>query len=305
MKKANLPILQIYKAFGLKFASEVPCPEFVKSKGEVDVTIKWGHIPDNYVEPEGRKYFWSASPQHYFLYLKNIGKFLCKEGITVTVEPAPEHDPLQLRVFLFGSVLGAIMHQRGIFPLHASAVERNGIAYAFTGDSGAGKSTLASACLKNGYRLLCDDVCAITKSSNRTLLVQPSYPLVKLSEEMLEKINLGDTAIPLPGIDSPKHRLLINHFSSSISQLKSIIVLANNSDQNSPVEISLLKGVEKIQTLLKNIYRREYIQPMQNEKKVFELCTYLAQNIEVLSTTGGYKNMHPNSIIHLLGINAP
>jgi hypothetical protein len=294
--------MQIYKAFGLRFASEIPFPELVTDGGEADVSIRWGYIPKKYVEHEEKACFWSASSQHFYLSLKNIGKFLCQGGNTITVEPTPGYDPPHLRIFLFGSVFGAIMHQRGIFPLHASAVEKNGVAYAFTGESGSGKSTLASACLKNGYRLLCDDVCAITKFSNHSLLVQPSFPLIKLSYEMFLTTGLNDTTVPLPSIDAQKLRLLSNQFSPLISQLKTIFVLSKNYIQDPPEKILLLKGIEKIKILLKNTYRREYILPMQKGKEAFIHCTNMAQNVEVLVLTGSYQNLRPHEILNRLGI---
>lgn len=291
-------MIHIYKAFGLRFASEIPCPEFTSDCGKADVLINIGRIPNKYLENEDWAYFWSASPLHFYLTLKNIGRFHCEEGSTITVEPAPGHDPIQLRVFLFGSVFGALMHQREIFPLHASAVERDGVAIAFTGDSGAGKSTLASACLENGFRLISDDVCAITKSPDNTPEVHPSYPLLKISQEMIERINLRNASYLPPALGSSKHRLSPPQFSTTSSQLRSVFVLSKNAESNSPLEISKLTGVKKIQALLKNIYRYEYIRPMQKEKKVFEHCTFLAQHISVFSINGGHRHLHPCSIIH-------
>ena len=52
--------------------------------------------------------------------------------------------------------------QRKVLPLHGSAIAINGKAYAIIGDSGAGKSTLALAFLNRGYRLLTDDVIAVS-----------------------------------------------------------------------------------------------------------------------------------------------
>ena len=57
--------------------------------------------------------------------------------------------------------MGAALHQRGILPLHANAVEIDHRAVAFMGASGAGKSTLAAWFHDQGYPILADDVCVI------------------------------------------------------------------------------------------------------------------------------------------------
>ena len=66
--------------------------------------------------------------------------------------------PADVRLFLLGSVWGALALQRGLLPLHASAVGRGRTVHAFTGPPGAGKSTLAAALAARGYPLFTDDM---------------------------------------------------------------------------------------------------------------------------------------------------
>ena len=63
-----------------------------------------------------------------------------------------------IRVFLLGSCLGALLHQRGVLALHASAIETDQGAVLFMGDSGMGKSTTLQAFIKRGYKMLADDI---------------------------------------------------------------------------------------------------------------------------------------------------
>ena len=75
-----------------------------------------------------------------------------------------EADEDKIRLYILGTCMGALLMQRKILPLHGSAIAIDGKAYAFVGDSGAGKSTLASAFLSKGYKLLSDDVIAVSLS---------------------------------------------------------------------------------------------------------------------------------------------
>ncbi|MES2354006.1 MAG: hypothetical protein V4568_06280 [Pseudomonadota bacterium] len=62
---------------------------------------------------------------------------------------------------IVGFVLGYLLHLRGVLCLHGAVLEREGRAIAVLGDSGAGKSTIAAALVKNGARLLSDDLLVI------------------------------------------------------------------------------------------------------------------------------------------------
>lgn len=65
---------------------------------------------------------------------------------------------------IVGFVLGYLLHLRGVLCLHGTVLERDGRAIAVLGDSGAGKSTIAAALVKNGARLLSDDLLVIPRT---------------------------------------------------------------------------------------------------------------------------------------------
>ena len=71
-------------------------------------------------------------------------RYAITAGSRIIVDAAPEVPARNVRLFLLGSAMGMLIHQRGLLPLHANAVEIDGRAVAFMGRSGAGKSTLAA-----------------------------------------------------------------------------------------------------------------------------------------------------------------
>ena len=96
------------------------------------------------------------------------------------MEPASATQNAQLlRLLVLGVGLRALLHQRGLFVLHASVVEVNGQGIAFMGDHGVGKSTIAGACLDGGLRIVTDDIAAIDLSGS-VPLVHPGAPQLKL-----------------------------------------------------------------------------------------------------------------------------
>src|SRR2546429_642560 len=68
--------------------------------------------------------------------------------------------------FLCGPVWATLCHQRGLLPLHASAILTDGRITAFAGRSGVGKSTTAALMHSLNYQLFADDILPITFDKN-------------------------------------------------------------------------------------------------------------------------------------------
>jgi hypothetical protein len=100
------------------------------------------------------------------------------------------------RLPLLGVVMGILLHQRGYFTLHASAVSMDGAAVAFIGEKRAGKSTLAAALQGRGHSLLTDDIAALGIGDNGRIDVQPSFPQIKLWPESASALGHDLSALP-------------------------------------------------------------------------------------------------------------
>ena len=97
------------------------------------------------------------------LTVDGIGRFRISNADQITWQRADGTVSDQdLRTFLLGSAMGALLIQRGMLVLHGHALARDGQAIVCLGHSGAGKSTLAYALMQQGWRLLADDLVAIT-----------------------------------------------------------------------------------------------------------------------------------------------
>ena len=107
-----------------------------------DVTIRAGDVPSSLekVEEEGVSY--QLKRGEFLLNVPDGSRLFVKDGRTITYSRGPETGDRDLTLFILGSAWGALCYQRGLLPLHASAVIRDGKVHAFTGQSGAGKSTL-------------------------------------------------------------------------------------------------------------------------------------------------------------------
>ena len=127
------------------------------------------------------------------LTVEGIGYFRIHNGEQIAWQRARENVSDQdLRTFLLGSAVGALLIQRGILVLHGNALERDGQAIVCLGHSGAGKSTLAYALMRQGWRLLADDLVAITPDGQ----VLPGIPRIKLWHDAVKAFGLDPNALP-------------------------------------------------------------------------------------------------------------
>jgi hypothetical protein len=82
-------------------------------------------------------------------------------------------------VWLFGLVLSFILQARGVFSLHAAAVNCDGQAVAFLGTNGHGKTTLAFFFLRKRHSLITDDVLPLVQQQAE-ILALPASPTINL-----------------------------------------------------------------------------------------------------------------------------
>lgn len=163
----------IYRLFGLTIASAIELPELppVDADGPADVVIS---------EWTGEK----AGPGT--IVIPDIAAFHVSGGSRIRIAAAQGAAPRNVRLYLLGSAMGLLLHQRGLLPLHAGAVEIDGRAIAFMGASGTGKSTLAAWFHDRGHGFLADDVLVVRFGDDGWPVALPGMPRLRLWREALE-----------------------------------------------------------------------------------------------------------------------
>lgn len=196
---ANARLAGDHRLFGWRVQSALPLPELLPWQGDArapDVVIELGAVPP--VDPRlpclvpGLE----IRPDGVRLAIPAVAEYWVEAGRRVIVQPILPQDTAQIRLFLLGTVLAILCFQRGLLPMHASAVDIGGRALLVSGASGAGKSTLAAALSARGYRLLSDDVCALALPEGQPLAVLPAFPRVKLAPDSADRLQ-----IPTEGLE--------------------------------------------------------------------------------------------------------
>lgn len=185
--------MHCYRICGLAVVSEIELPgllDFAPGAAVPDVTVRHGSVPPGLEHALASGPTWELGDDCFLLRIPGIARFLLRGGRSITVAAEPGGDAADIPVFILGTVLGILLHQRGQIVLHASAIEVNGRAVLFCGPSGAGKSTLAAALAQRGYPFVVDDVCVVTITGSGPPVVHPDGRRVKLWAHAIERLDL-------------------------------------------------------------------------------------------------------------------
>src|SRR5262249_14232212 len=98
--------------------------------------------------------------------IDGIADLEISRGEIIRVWPAADAQQKDIEIFLLGPAWAALCHQRGMLPLHASAIVTGEGITAFVGHSGSGKSTAAALMGSLGYELVSDDILPISFNQN-------------------------------------------------------------------------------------------------------------------------------------------
>jgi len=280
-----------YQAFGLLIESDCPLPELIesdRSKDKIDITIKLEDLKDQWRHrsKDCKEFF--ASKSKIMFQINGLCIFSIEGGRKILYSPFDGADLDQIRLYILGTCMGAILNQRKILPLHGSAIAINGKAYAFVGESGAGKSTLARAFLRKNYQLLSDDVIAVTLSSNDTPVVHPAYPQQKLWDNSLDKFGMNTSDYrPLFERDKKFAVPVPSQFFNGQLPLAGIFELTINKITEPKIE--LIENMERFHILYTHTYRNFFIEPLGLREWHFNLSSKIIEKIDT------YRLQRPNT----------
>jgi hypothetical protein len=226
----------------------------------------------------GGTYF-DHSAECSFIGIRNVADFEVKGGQSIRIWPADGAAQKDIEIFLLGPVWGALCHQRGVLPLHASAVlTKAGIA-AFAGHSGAGKSTTGALMGSLGYELVADDLLPVSLNQDLVPGAWPYLRRLKLHRESFGQLALTPTEAVGQTLDKEKcfaHPRLSGR--DEWSKLERVYLL--EIDQTcSSVSIERITGAEAIRAFVDQTYHFQFIVGSSRLSDHLKFCARLASEI--------------------------
>ncbi|MFC2176407.1 HPr kinase/phosphorylase [Bacteroidota bacterium] len=286
-----------YYINGLQFSSELELPIAEHKNGHVDVTIKYGAVPDQLEAANLKGARHQSARNQYILDGVGVSKYAVYNGNEIIVEPYKGARNEEIVLFLNGSVLAALAHQRGLMPVHGSVVEINGQAIMFSGDSGAGKSTTAAAFQKRGYPLVTDDVGVVNLLDGKAI-VYPNIPRLKLWQDSLNKLELKKEDLNQVREQIGKFYLPTfgNFTEKKYLQLAKIFILKSKADTKE-ITIEPLKQSAKFSAVQANTHRKRLVKGLGQQVPNFKMCGAIAGQCKMYEVTRPNKPFLLNELL--------
>jgi hypothetical protein len=267
-----------YEAFGVVFESDVEFPEHRPADAPANVIVERGKAPESLDDPELVYPNFVATRNEFLFTWKDLGRFYARDGERITLDLVPNADVNALRVFLFGIVFRALLHQRDILVFHAGAFRIGESAALIVGNSGAGKSTTMGAALERGYKVFTDDLCAV--DARETPRVIPGYDYIKLWQNTMTILGLSSEGLIRVRPEFDKFRVPLGERRAEEPLPISRIYLLT-PELRDDVTITPVRGADKLRVFLANTFNSNEIQRLGGAEKHFRQLTAVASRAEM------------------------
>lgn len=283
-----------YTAFGLTIEAEFAIPELAAATpGTPDVVVRLGPVPKRLARVVGGGAVYQTDGEHFLLDLDHIARYLVSDGREIQIQLAPRASWTDVRVFLLGSCFGALLHQRGLFVLHASAIGTDAGGILFCGPSGIGKSTLLIALIQRGYPMLADDVAALAIEGDG-VVVRPAFPRARLWLDAV--IALGGDLATLtrtrPGLEKYDVPVASRKFVETPTPVRRIYLLSMHDKDT--IDFTSLAAAEGCDVLLRQTYRNRFVDGLGRRQQHSERAAAVAERLQV-------RVIHRPSAIYRIG----
>jgi hypothetical protein len=262
--------------------SDIPLtgvPESVRGSENVDVVIQIAPGDSPIAKNAGRLI--EHSVECSLIRIENVADFEIRGGQQIRVWPTAGAKQKDIEIFLFGPAWATLCHQRGMLPLHASAIVANGGITAFAGHSGAGKSATAALLNSLGYELLADDILPVGFNQNSIPGAWPYLRRLKLHRDLIIQLAFTPAELVSETLDKEKYFVRPKRTDDDKWRRLERLYLLENDVTDSHVPIEQITGADAVRALVDQTYHFNFILGTRRFGDHLAFCTRLASKILV------------------------
>ena len=280
------PPLNSYRIGPFLYVTELLLPELplaAPEEGERPVNIRLGATPAALSAPLATAESYEANDTEFLLRLPGIANYYVRDGEEIVVHPDAGGPELDVRSYLMGNLFAVLCHQRGLLPLHASAIATPQGAVAFLGASGAGKSSIAAFLARRGHRILADDICLVDPAAPRDQRVLPMAPWLKLWSATLDAMGESSQGLPRIFSDDEKYRYVLQQ-PEAPTPLAELILLEHAEDQaedQAEASFEALTPVHALHAVLDFTYQSWLVRATGRMDRYFLRCGQALDGVRV------------------------
>ncbi len=270
-------------AYGLLWQMPLACPELrVAPVGSAtDVTVQYGELPPAPAHALAAGPLRQVTPEETRFGLPGVARLLVRSGNEIIIERQPDADDEMIRLLLLGTGAALLLHQRGVLPLHASAVVTPAGAVLFMGHSGAGKSTLLNEFLRRGYSMLAEDLAAVRLDAAGVAWVEPGVQVTKLWADSAAALGQPTEGLPRVRAELEKYVLPVTDaLADAPARLAAIYVLASHNQPH--VHLEERRDARKFNALLDHTWQKLVVKRMGLHGAHFQRAIAVANQARIV-----------------------
>lgn len=243
-----------------------------------DIEVVNSTVPADMVAATARGVLWQVAPGRFLLDVPDVARYLVEAGRRVVVDTAAGSSQVDVERYLRMTPFAALLYQKGMLALHASAVASDKGTVIIAGDSGTGKSALAAYFLKQGYLPLADDLVVITLDQAGHPVVLPNCQGIVLWPDTLALLGCEDAL--LPGFDANRKLMAVpDGLAAAPGPLRSIYWLRGSKGDS--VEVTTLAGMEKFQAMKQLLYNSHIADVLLDHAAYLHLVAKLSAYVKI------------------------